>query len=185
MSTADKIALANTIITGIGVLITAVLTTVIIYLTQQTAKANKESPLAAKESAAAAQESFELAKRAAEYQSEKETRLWETLRRRYKRKVFKAAKECHEALLSGYSLRIRPDDGNNNISGMTSAPRSHGLSDDQLALYFTDDEAEEITLAWETFNYFIKHYYKNPYNGEEEARAVSAADGWRTNREVP
>lgn len=173
MNVSEIISLWGVIISGLGVVVTTVLTIVIIKLTKTTAEASRESAKAAKESADAARESYELSKRMHEIQSKNDTKSWESLRKRYKSKVVSSAAECHTALMKAYSVKMNPQ-AINDISGMRVAPRNSGLTDEQLAEYFIDEEIEVITKAWESFNIFIGKYYKDPYNSDDELRAISA-----------
>lgn len=174
MNVGDKIALWGVILSGLGVIATTTLTILIIKLTKRTTEASKVSALAAQESAKSAKESYELSKKAFDLQIQKDRKIWESLRKRYKKKVLKNAETCYKAIMDAYSIRISPGQ-TNNIEGMLKSPKTHELSDEILAEYFLDDEADAIVTTWDVFNSFCKDHLKNPYNSEDEATAITAA----------
>jgi|GEM_PF-4931336 hypothetical protein len=163
------------LLVAISIFTNVVLTIIIICLNYRGSKINEQSAKAAEESAESAKLTYELSKQMSERQISKEQRSWEALRRRYLRIARDNATACHYGLLKAYSFRL--DGKINSIEEMRDAPREHGLTNEQLAEYFSESEIKIIEWAWLVFNDFIKKYYKESYTEVEERIAISNAGG--------
>ncbi|MFX3636867.1 MAG: hypothetical protein ACE3L7_02310 [Candidatus Pristimantibacillus sp.] len=152
------------------------LTVVVIYLTSKGATANEKNAKAAQDSADAARLSYELSKQMFEMQKSEQQRYWEALRRRYYKIVLDNALYCHDALLRGYSITQPYQTSQNSITKMKTAPTECGLTNEQLAEYFNNEEIEQIDKGWKAFNSFKgSHYFEHGFDSEQENLAISEA----------
>lgn len=142
-------------ITLSGVIASSIFSLLLLRFTKHTTEATKESAKAAVESANVAKASFEIANqmRIAQEQNKK------ALRNEYKRIIYMNAKKVAKAVDSqiiteNYSV-------NTDAESVKRAPISLGVSEENLALYFTKEEIEIIHRVWETYNYWLENYWLN------------------------
>jgi hypothetical protein len=136
-------------IDGLGVAVSAVGVGITYLFSKRVWEASKVSARAADESAKAALASYELSRIIVQQQENKE----KAIKAQYRRKALTDANKVHSALL-GQNPVINP-------KLILEAPKDSGFTLEEIATYFSIEEAEQINRAWDTYKRYLKKHWPN------------------------
>lgn len=186
MNEANWISLTGVIVALIGVVVTGIFSYWIMRYTKLAAVATKESANASRESASAAEASFKLSKQMMEMQEKKEAEAQKKLREMYHKIVLKNAEQVLNALLL-QNINIKTNKASLKPDKLKEVPKYCGINEEQLSMYFSEQEVRFIETAWLSFKQYLGKYWPDGFDKisdmlpYQQLEAAARSDNPRTN----
>jgi hypothetical protein len=138
--------LISNVIAFMGVLVTGYFT----YLVYKATKATAD----------VAEATLELSREIATKEEERVKNYRRIMRRQLVPYILKESQKVHDAVVDIDEMSI--------FRKLTNvAPKSLNIDMSELAEFFNEGEVKTITRAWETYDDYLRKYYKTGYNGNE------------------
>ncbi|WP_028592439.1 hypothetical protein [Paenibacillus massiliensis] len=134
-------------------------------------KATKKSADATEETRKLTEESVKLSKLIHDIQQQESSKIRNSLRIQYTDILQRKTAKILNSITTHDAMRIHQEISKNFDS------YHHGISPENLALSFNEEEVETINNAWTILNDYIDNYYSITYKGQDMGKLAEKADG--------